>query len=261
MLTVSMRILAASAVAFIACIASASAGADGLEAAPGKTVDQTPPPAVTAAGVEDFVDRTVSAYMRDYHTAGAIVSVVDRNGSLLEKGYGIATLNPQRPVDPTRSLFCFGSISKTLTALAAMQLAGAGKLDLDADVNRYLAPGLQLPDNGFPPIRVRDLMTHSAGFEDSVLGDTTYAPEAAVPSLDDYLARYRPKRVRAPGLRAVYGNYASGLLGSIVAHVSGMSYESYVETNILVPLGMGHTTFREPLRRIRAISRERCATI
>lgn len=240
-----MRITTASASALILCVLGQSVSADGPDLALGKNVIPGEPPAVTRANVEDFVDRMVSAYLRDSHTAGATVSVVDRNGSLLEKGYGIATLNPQRPVDPARSLFCFGSISKTFAALAAMQLAAAGKLDMDADINRYLPANLQVPDAGFPPVKVRDLLTHSAGFEDSVLGDTIYAPEAVVPTLDNYLARYRPKRVRAPGLRAVYGNYASGLLGSIVAHVSGNSYESYIDTHILMPLGMRHTTFRE----------------
>ena len=242
-----MRTTTASAAALILCVLGQSVGAESTDPALANGVIPGEPPAATPASVEDFVDRTVSAYLRDSHTAGVTVSVVDRNSSLLEKGYGISKLNPQRPVDPTRSLFCFGSISKTFAALAAMQLAAAGKLDMDADINRYLPATLQLPDIGFPPVKVRDLLTHSAGFEDSVLGNTIYAPEAAVPTLDDYLARHRPKRVRAPGLRAVYGNYASGLLGSIVAHVSGNSYESYIDTHILLPLGMRHTTFQELL--------------
>jgi len=242
-----LRTLSAAAFTLILIVVSASAATVGHGAALEEASDESMPSVITHANVEDLVDRTVTAYMRDHHIAGVTVSVVDRNGSLLEKGYGIATLNPQRPVDPTRSLFALGSISKTFSALAAMQLAGAGKIDMDADVNRYLPTSLQLPDDGFPPVRVRDLLTHSAGFEDSVIGNTIYAPEATVPSLDDYLARVRPHRVRAPGLRAVYGNYASGLLGSIVAHVSGESYEDYVDTHILAPLDMRHTTFREPL--------------
>ena len=202
---------------------------------------------IDPAALGDFVDRAVSDYMHEHHIAGVTVAVVSRDGVLLERGYGVTAVNPLRAVDPSKSLFGMGSISKTFTVLAAMQAVSEGKIDLDADINRYLPANLRIPADEFPPIHVVDLLSHRAGFEDSVLGDTVFAPEATVPSLDDYLVRFRPKRVRPPGIRSVYGNYASGLLGAIVAHASGESYENYIDSHILTPLGMAHTTFREPL--------------
>jgi hypothetical protein len=67
-------------------------------------------------------------------------------------------------------------------------------------------------------------------------------------SLQEQLRQRRPHRVREPGKFMVYSNYSTALAGAIVAHVSGMEYESYVEQNILVPLGLAHTTFREPYK-------------
>ncbi|WP_187300561.1 serine hydrolase domain-containing protein [Mizugakiibacter sediminis] len=200
---------------------------------------------VTALGA--FVDGAVRSWMDAKGVAGVTVAVVDRDGTLFARGYGIAGKDPRRPVDPATTLFRIGSISKTFTYIAAMQLVEQGRLDLDADANRYLPPALRLPDEGYPPVKVWHLMTHTAGFEDSALGHLFTRPGAAVPTLDDYLARYRPRRVRAPGVHADYSNYAVALLGAIVQQVSGQPFEAYVERHLLAPLRMTHTTFREPL--------------
>ena len=165
--------------------------------------------------------------------------------TLLVKGYGIDSVEPRRAVDPNQSLFRIGSISKTFTWLSIMQLAERGQLKLDDPINDHLPDELDVPDEGFEqPIRIVDLMNHTAGFEDILQG--LFVAEDATPlSLQEQLRQRRPHRVREPGKFMVYSNYSTALAGAIVAQVSGMEYESYVEQNILVPLGLAHTTFRE----------------
>lgn len=205
-------------------------------------------PAIDPAALAAFVDGVVRGYMTEKGIAGVTVAVTDRNGPLLLRGYGIAEEHPRREVDPDSTLFRIGSVSKTFTYVAAMQLVAEHKLDLDAPVDRYLPDSLKTVSSRYPPIRIWHLMTHTAGFEDAVLSaHMFYADPRKVPQLDAYLAHYRPKRVRAPGLHADYSNYSVELLGAIVQQVSGEPFDEYIERHILDPLRMQHTTFRELL--------------
>jgi len=205
--------------------------------------DQSIPPAELGA----FIDATVRVAMDDKHIAGVTVSVVQDGRVVLEKGYGFASFTPPRRVDPATTLFRIGSISKTFTWIEVMRAVEAGKIDLDAPVNGYLPPELRVPDEGFKqPIRVRDLMTHSAGFEDRVLG-VLFADDAAeVLPLDDFLRRYRPRRVREPGELSSYSNYGAALAGAIVEQVNDAKWQDLIERDVLEPLGVKHITGREP---------------
>ena len=195
--------------------------------------------------LEAFVDGVVGGYMAQQQIAGAEVAVVRDGETLLVKGYGIDSVEPRRAVDPNLSLFRLGSISKTFTWLSIMQLAERGKLQLDDPINDHLPDALDVPDEGFEkPIRIIDLMNHTAGFED-ILQGLFVAEDATLLPLHEQLRQRRPHRVREPGKFMVYSNYSTALAGAIVANVSGMDYESYVEQNIIVPLGLEHTTFRE----------------
>jgi len=195
--------------------------------------------------LEAFVDGVVGASMAHDPIAGVQVAVVRNGEVLLAKGYGIESVEPRRPVDPNESLFRVGSISKTFTWIALMQLAERGRLQLDDPINDHLPDELDVPDEGFEqPIRVIDLMNHTAGFEELLQG-LFVAADAPILSLTEQLRQRRPHRVREPGKRMAYSNYGAALAGAIVAHVSGMEYETYIEQNILRPLGMTRTTFRE----------------
>ena len=195
--------------------------------------------------LEAFVDGVVGAYMSHDQIAGAQVAVVRNGETLLVKGYGIDSVEPRRTVDPEQSLFRIGSISKTFTWLSLMQLAERGRLKLEDPINDHLPDELDVPDEGFEqPIRIIDLMNHAPGFEELLQG-LFVAEDAPLLSLSEQLRQRRPHRVREPGKRMAYSNYGAALAGALVAHVSGMEYETYVEQNILKPLGMTHTTFRE----------------
>jgi CubicO group peptidase (beta-lactamase class C family) len=125
-----------------------------------------------------------------------------------------------------------------------MQLVEQGKLDLNADVNRYI--DFQIPSTYPQPITLQHLMTHTAGFEDDpreLIGDDP----AQMRSMADWLPRRMPGRVRPPGTYAAYSNWATALAGYIIQRVSGESFEEYLEKHILEPLGMTHTSTRQPL--------------
>jgi CubicO group peptidase (beta-lactamase class C family) len=206
-----------------------------------------PKPIIPAVDIEAFVDGLVRAQQRNPGTAGFVVTVVDRNAILFSKGYGIATQNPDKPVSPSESLFRIGSISKTFTYLSALRLIEEGKMGLDDDVNQYLSANAKIPDQGYGAIRIRHLLTHTAGFEDLALGHLFVDKPERVLSIENYLIQHRPARVRPTGQFAVYSNYAVALLGHVVEKVSGDSFDQYVEENLFAPMKMGHSTFREPL--------------
>jgi CubicO group peptidase (beta-lactamase class C family) len=210
---------------------------------------------VDTAGLTAFVDGAVAEAMMQEHIAGVAVSIVDPEKVLLSKGYGIAALAPLRTLTP-QTLTRVGSLSKVIVSIAIMQLVEQHLVTLDDPINMHLPGALKIPDQGFSqPILIRHLLSHTAGFEDTILGHLAVAdPHRELPA-ETYLARYRPRRVRAPGTIAVYSNYDWALAGMIVAHVSRMRWEDYAEQRILRPLGMRSATFRENIPRDIAAAR------
>ncbi|HET7266471.1 MAG TPA: serine hydrolase domain-containing protein, partial [Oleiagrimonas sp.] len=118
-----------------------------------------------------------------------------------------------------------------------------GKLDLDRDINAYL--DFTIPKRYGEPITLRDLMTHTPGFEDTARGLMPTDPDAV--DLGKYLKTHIPARIFPPGEVVAYSNYGCGLAGYIVQRVSGMPFEDYIREHIFEPLGMDHSTFEQPL--------------
>jgi hypothetical protein len=141
-------------------------------------------------------------------------------------------------------LFRWGSVSKLFTWTAVMQLVEQGKIDLDADVNQYL--DFKIPARDNKPVTMRNIMTHTAGFEERLKGITWDGADGDL-SLDQYLKQYIPERIYAPGGTPAYSNFAAAMAGYIVARVSGVSFDEYVEKHLLEPLQMRSSTFRQPL--------------
>ena len=176
--------------------------------------------------------------------AGAEVVVVKDGHVLVEKGYGKADAKADKPVDPARTLFRPGSISKLFTWTSVMQLVEAHKLDLDADVNTYL--DFTIPHTFGKPVTLRDLMTHRPGFEETIKRLFTEDPKRLQP-LGAGLKAWVPEEIFAPGSTPAYSNYGATLAGYIVERVSGERFEDYVAHHIFQPLGMTHSTFVQPL--------------
>ncbi|MBS1543789.1 MAG: beta-lactamase family protein [Bacteroidetes bacterium] len=195
--------------------------------------------------LRNFMDGIIQTHLRDKHIAGATVSVIKDGRILLKAGYGFSDEKKQRKVSPDSTLFRIGSISKMFTWMSVMQLVAEGKLNLEEDVNHYLKD-FTIPATYEKPVTLHDLMTHTPGFEDKVIGlfgrdSTTLKP------LSEILSREMPARVRPAGTFASYSNHGTGIAAYIVEQVSGMSFNDYVEQHILNPLGMNLTTFRQPL--------------
>ena len=175
--------------------------------------------------------------------AGAVVVVVKDGNILFKKGYGTADVAAKRPVDPDRTLFRPGSVSKLFTWTAVMQLVEQHRIDLDRDVNTYL--DFKIPPFQGKPITMRELMTHTAGFEDGHEEVISVAP--VYPKLGDYLKNRMPQRIFPAGEVGAYSNYGAALAGYIVERVSGEPYAEYIRRHIFAPLGMAHSTFVQPL--------------
>jgi CubicO group peptidase (beta-lactamase class C family) len=223
---------------------STSGSAMGQEngvATPGRNVATSPPQQgpTDPAALEAFLDEELGKEMEKHHIAGAAVSVVKDGKLFIAKGYGDADLKNHIPVDPERTNFRIGSIAKLFTWTAVMQLAEQGKLDLDADINTYL--DFRIPDTYPQPITLKDLMTHTAGFEDLYYERLAKDPNNLLPPRE-WLISHMPARVRPPGEVAAYSSYGTALAGYIVARVSGEPYDKYIQEQILNPLGMVHTT-------------------
>lgn len=203
------------------------------------------PATLTPAHLAAFFDGLITAQMQAHHIAGATVAVVRGDSVLFTKGYGLADRRARTPVRADATLFRVGSISKTFVWTAVMQLVAQGKLNLDADVNTYLKD-VRVPATYPKPVTLAHLMTHTAGFEDQVIGLFARDPARLRP-LGEVLKAELPARVRPPGEVASYSNHGTGLAAYLVEQVSGLRWDEYVEQRILAPAGLEHTTFRQPV--------------
>lgn len=182
--------------------------------------------------------------IRKSDIAGFAIAVVKDGRVIFEKGYGFADVVRGQRMSPTQTLIRPGSITKLFTFTAVMQLVERGKLDLNRDVNAYLDFKISEPFGR--PITLIDLMTHTAGFEESEK-DVFVAHPSELMTLRDYVQRNVPHCVEPPGTVVAYSNYGAALAGYIVERVSGVPYADYVRENILNPLRMENTTFAQPL--------------
>src|SRR5215831_648209 len=199
---------------------------------------------LTAADLEPFLDGLMPAQLERENIAGAVVSVVKDGKLLFSKCYGYADLEKRLPVTADATLFRPGSISKLFTWTSVMQLVEQGKLDLDKDVSGYI--DFQIPPAYGKPITLRDIMTHTAGLEETAR-DLFVADAQHLTPLDQYLKHHLPQRIFPPFVVPAYSNYATTLAGYIVQRVSGKPFEQYVADNIYAPLDMKRTTFVQPL--------------
>src|SRR6185437_7538968 len=198
--------------------------------------------ALTQADVVSWLDGLVPYAMQSGDIAGGVVVVVKDGQILAEKGYGYSDVAAKKAVDPETTLFRPGSITKLFTWTAVMQLVEQGKLDLDVDINRYL--DFRIPARDGEPITLRNLMTHTPGFEERLKGLMSSHP---VPPLGDDLKSWIPKRIFDPGKTPAYSNYGADLAGYIVQRVSGEAYVDYIDHHIFAPLGMLRSSMRQPL--------------
>ena len=198
---------------------------------------------LTTEDVNAWLDGKLPDALKNGDIPGAVVSVVKDGQVVTTRGYGWADTGASggQPVavDPQKSLFRVASISKIPTSIAAMQLVEQGKVDLDADISAYL--DFEIERRFDEPLTLRNLLTHSAGFEESIrmAQDET--------DLEAYVKTNPPVQVFEPGSTPGYSNYGMALAGYIVQRVSGQPFETYVREHVLEPAGMTSSTYEQPL--------------
>lgn len=166
----------------------------------------------------------------------SVAAAVVRQGDVVwETALGAA--NVEAGVDATPDTqYRIGSITKTFTAVAIMQLRDAGKLDLEDPVDRHLEAAQRAPS-------IRRLLSHTSGLQREPPGDVWETLEFGPPeAVLDTLAE--AEQVLAPGTRFHYSNLAFAVLGLVVEHASGAPYEQYVRERIFAPLGIERISFR-----------------
>lgn len=202
-------------------------------------------PLLASAGAQDrFKDQLTPALeqiVREQNVTGLAVGVVEDIRLVYAHGFGVMKSGePDKPVTP-QTLFHMASITKLFVATSVMQLMEEGKVDLDAPVTRYL-PYFRLKDPRYKSITVRHMLTHTSGMPD--VDDYLWnKPEYDDGALERYVRSLTDRRLRwEPGSKFAYSNMAYEVLGDLVAKVSGVTLEDYVDAHILKPLGMSSST-------------------
>jgi CubicO group peptidase (beta-lactamase class C family) len=192
---------------------------------------------------------TVAKVLDRWPCAGLAVAVITDGGLAWFSGHGLADVAAKTPFTED-TVFRIGSITKTFTAVAVMQLWEQGLVDLDAPANDYLRTFRLVPAKpNLRPATVRHLLTHTAGvgywrrLSDLLrpgVGSGDRAGRSGAAPLADYYRRGLPVEVE-PGTKWVYSNHGFAALGQIVEDVSGQPLDRYLRDRILDPLGMEHT--------------------
>lgn len=190
-----------------------------------------------------FIDPLISSQMAKEQIPGAVFIFVQNGRVLYQRGYGFANLADRKLVDPEKTIWRIGSISKVFTATAVVQLADRGKYKLSDDVNRYLRK-FKVPSTFPEAVRFEHLLTHTAGF-DEIRPGTRADTQAELLPLGDFLAT-KLIRLRPPGRVISYSTYGMTLAGHVVEQVSGLDFETYMTRNVWRPLGMTRTNIVVP---------------
>ena len=189
------------------------------------------------------IDRLFADFQVDSRAPGLVYGIVADGRLVHVKGLGVQDLVHKRAVTPD-SLFRIASMTKAFTALAILKLREEGKLGLDDLVETHVPEmrGWTYPTKDSPRIRIRDLLTHSAGLvDDNPWGDRqTPLPEADFTRMLQTGVPFST----TPGTRYEYSNFGYALLGRIIANVSGQPYRLYVEGELLAPLGMASSGYQ-----------------
>lgn len=224
------------------CLTLAGGFVGALHAAP-----SAPPPAEASASRHAdlaALKADLESIRRETGVPALGVAVVDERGMVWVAGLGQARQQPSQAADEG-TMFRVGSVSKLVLSVAVMTLVEQGRLDLNTPL-RQLAPDIAFdnPWEAHHPVRLVHLLEHTSGWEDAHPSEVAFnAPEGM--GLSEALAR-RPATRHSrwvPGTRTAYSNLGALAAAHVVARVSGMPYERYVQQAVFDPLGMSHSGF------------------
>ncbi len=210
---------------------------------------------------------TLAGAMQQIGVPGVSIAVIRNYAVHWAKGYGVADVETKRPVS-VETLFQAASISKPITAMAAMRLVQEGRLALDEDVNKVLTSWKVPSATAWQaPVTPRTLMSHTSGADDG-FGFPGYDPGAPLPTLVQILNGEAPSNVgkvlfaRPPYQAYKYSGGAVTLMQLALGDLTRQPFAAFMRASILAPLGMNDSTFEQPIpepmasRTVRAHSRE-----
>ncbi|MCM1158820.1 MAG: beta-lactamase family protein [Bacteroidales bacterium] len=226
----------------------------------------SPCSALAASGVlpsgiaYDELAQQIDAYVEEHRetTAGMETAVFTKDSILFHKEYGYINKEEKLELSPD-SILDWGSISKTLIWVSAMQLWEAGLLDLDADIRQYLPDGYLTNLSHDTPVTMLDLMNHQGGFQESY-ADMYVSDTKNVHPLGEQLLKHQPAQVYEPGTVTSYSNWGSALAAYVIEQISRQSYDDYVREHIFTPLGMNNTAIRPDLSDQKGVLERRLET-
>jgi len=215
----------------------------------------TPMQAPESSGLDEFI----RSRLEQDHAPGFSAGVVDGERLVWSAGYGFANIDSGIPMT-AETLQNIGSISKTVTATAVMQLWEEGSFNLDDDVSEYLPFAVRNPRFGETPITFRQLLTHRSSITDGPAYGASYAcgdpavslgdwirgyfvPEGPYYSAEENFQEWEPGTVDPPPRPRAYSNVGYGLLGFLVEVISGTPFSTYCHDKIFQPLGMHETAW------------------
>ena len=216
---------------FFLCVCAVFCAASPLNAVASQNVQFAQNVQPVQNGYESIVDGVAAAYVGK-SVPGACVIIAEHGTVVFSKCYGYANLDTKQRIQSDTDFFEWGSITKTLVWVSALQLEEKGLLDLSADIRRYLPDKFLRNLRYDAPITMLNLMNHTAGFEEYLI-DFRYLNKQPVKPLADVLSAHQPAQVFKPGSVSAYSNWGAALAGFIVERISGQSFDEYVNEHIL----------------------------
>ncbi len=197
----------------------------------------------------DKLNRYISGELKDKRIPGLGLTLVKEDEVVFSRGYGYRDVERSLPASDN-TLFGIGSVTKSFTAVAILQLAEKGKLKLDDPVTSYVED--YRVDSDASKTTISHLLSHSSGFPTlnaaeillmrEIGKDSSYIPMADRRDFFDLINSAADERVAEPGKQFFYWNEGYTMLGYIIEKLSGLPFRKYVEDNILRPLGMKRST-------------------
>lgn len=199
----------------------------------------------------ESIDSMITDYMAKNHTPGLALGIVKDTTLIWSKSYGKADVELDKPMS-LDVIMNIGSISKTFTATAAMQLWEAGLLNLDTDINEYLDFSVRNPGYPEEPITLFQILTHTSSIQDGEAYNRSYSCDDPTISLYQWIRQNLVPGGKfyndgdnygnwSPGTKRSYSNIAFGLLGLVVERVARQPFNDYCRQRIFEPLGMNNT--------------------
>jgi CubicO group peptidase (beta-lactamase class C family) len=236
-----------SLVVVAAVVLSSGAFAEEFTAT-GRTDEPAPETAIPACKTE------LATRLKALKVPGLSVGIIKNGRLVCASGAGLANIEQKKAVSHN-TVFAWASVSKTVTAIAAMVLYDRGKFRLDDDINKFLPFEVRNPNCPTKPITFRQLLTHSSSIVDSKsIYDASYTKGDSPVPLGDFVRGYVTPDSdyydtdnfvdECPGQVSRYSNVAIGLLGYLIERISGTPFDKFVKDEIFGPLGMKNASFR-----------------